>query len=99
MKKILLGFILLLFTGIVFTANAQRVSVRLNFPVGVHMGPVGASPYRGAVWIGPEWAWRGGRYVHTAGYWARPVRAGAVWVPGHWKYKRRGYVWIPGRWR
>ena len=26
---------------------------------------------------------------------------GAVWVPGHWKWRGRGrgYVWVPGHWR
>ena len=25
----------------------------------------------------------------------------AVWVPGHWKWKRRArrYIWVPGHWR
>jgi len=22
----------------------------------------------------------------------------AVWVPGHWKHRRRGWVWVPGYW-
>ena len=80
-------------------AAAQHVRVRLNFPVGVRIGAPGPAPFSGAVWIGPEWRWQRGQYVHVPGYWARPHRYGAVWVPGHWKYTRRGYVWVPGRWR
>lgn len=81
------------------TAEAQHVRVRLNFPVGISMGAPSYRPYSGAIWIGPEWRWSGGRYVSVPGYWARPGRYGAVWVPGHWKYSRRGYRWVPGQWR
>ncbi len=79
-------------------SQAQHVRVRLNFPVGVSVNAPGPRPYGGAVWIGPEWEWRGGTYVHVPGYWARP-RGHAHWVPGHWRYSRRGYVWVHGRWR
>ncbi|MFN8290226.1 MAG: hypothetical protein U0U70_08220 [Chitinophagaceae bacterium] len=95
--KVLLIGLGLLIAGI--TANAQRVGVRLNFSVGTRIGPPGPAPYGGAIWIGPEWQWRRGRYVEVPGYWASPRRYGAVWVPGHWKYSRRGYRWVPGRWR
>lgn len=40
--------------------KAQHVSVRLNFPAGVHTRAVGRTPYKGAIWIGPEWQWRVG---------------------------------------
>ncbi|MCX6319089.1 MAG: hypothetical protein NTW29_17560 [Bacteroidetes bacterium] len=79
--------------------HAQRVRVRMNLPVGARVGAPGAAPFRGAVWIGPEWRWQRGQYVSVPGYWARPARFNAVWVPGHWKYTRRGYKWVPGRWR
>lgn len=23
----------------------------------------------------------------------------AVWVPGHWVWRRGAYVWVPGHWR
>ncbi len=78
--------------------QAQQVSVRLNFPVGVRVGH-GPSPYAGAIWIGPEWQWRGGNYVAVPGYWARPQRHRAIWVSGYWKYSRHGYRWVPGHWR
>lgn len=93
---------LLVLTGLfVFeTASfAQHIRVRLDFPAGVSVRPTGGGPFRGAVWIGPEWRWQRGQYVPLPGYWAKPIRRGATWVPGFWKYTRRGYTWIPGRWR
>ena len=80
-------------------ANAQYVKVRINFPVGISIGATSRAPYAGAVWVGPEWQWRGGHYVTAPGYWARPGRHGAIWVPGHWKYSPKGYKWVPGHWR
>jgi hypothetical protein len=78
--------------------QAQRVSVRLNFPAGMSVSH-GVSPYAGAVWIGPEWQWRGGAYISVPGYWARPQCYRATWIPGYWKYSRHGYHWVPGYWR
>lgn len=93
--------LLLIFTVVLLAhpAGAQRVKVRLGFPSGVAITAPGPAPFAGAIWIGPEWRWEGGRYVHVPGYWARPRHHRAAWVPGHWKYSRRGYVWVPGRWR
>ena len=80
-------------------SQAQHVKVRLNFPVGSNLGAPGHRHAAGTVWIGPEWQWRGGRYVSVPGYWARPKHHRAVWIPGHWQYSRRGYKWVPGHWR
>lgn len=91
--------IALVLVGCISQVQAQNVRVRLNFPVGVNIGAPGPRPYSGAVWIGPEWQWRGGNYVHAPGYWAKPRRHGMVWIPGHWKHSRFGYRWVPGRWR
>ena len=79
-------------------ANGQYVRVRPGFSVGITIGAPGPAPYSGAIWIGPEWRWRGGRYVEVPGYWGRPGRHHA-WIPGHWRYTRRGYRWVPGHWR
>ena len=79
-------------------ANAQYVRVRPGFSVGITIGAPGPAPYSGAIWIGPEWTWKGGRYVEVPGYWGRPGRHHA-WIPGHWRYTRRGYRWVPGHWR
>lgn len=95
MKRIILIFILAI--AVSQSLPAQRVSVQLNFPVAVAVRPTGPPPFRGAIWIGPEWRWHRGHYVATPGYWARPRHA--AWAPGYWKHKRRGYVWVPGRWR
>lgn len=80
-------------------ANAQHVKVRLDFPVNVSIGAKGHRPYSDAIWIGPEWQWRGGRYEVVPGYWARPRHHGALWIPGHWQSSRRGEIWISGHWR
>ena len=80
-------------------ANAQYVKVRINFPVGIHINAHGRPPHANAIWIGPEWQWRGGHYVIVDGYWATPRRHGMIWVPGHWKRTGKGYKWVPGRWK
>jgi len=97
MKKIVIVTIALV--GLSFMkADAQYVRTRPGFSVNVSVGAPGPAPYAGAIWIGPEWAWRGGRYVEVPGYWARPGRHRG-WVAGHWRYARRGYRWVPGHWR
>jgi hypothetical protein len=78
---------------------AQHVRARMEFPVGTSMRPVGAAPFRGAIWIGPEWRWQRGQYILVPGYWAKPNRRGSVWLPGSWSNTRRGFIWKPGRWR
>ena len=96
-KKI---FAVLVLVGFLFIkTNAQYVRAKPGFSVGVSIGAPGPAPFAGGIWIGPEWTWREGRYVEVPGYWARPRRHGAVWIPGHWKYGRRGYRWVPGHWR
>lgn len=92
--------ILILATVLLLSAavQAQHVRVRLNFPAGVNRYAPGPAPYGGAIWIGPEWEWRGGSYVHVPGYWAKP-RGRSHWVAGHWRWSRHGYIWVPGRWR
>jgi hypothetical protein len=57
-----------------------------------------AAPYAGAVWIGGEWSWVGGRYVYVHGYWAHP-RPGRVYIAGGWYHGPRGYKWHRGYWR
>jgi hypothetical protein len=90
---------LLLITLIVYQAHSQHVRMGLSFPVGVSINPVGVAPFAGAIWIGPEWQWRGGNYVHVPGYWAKPLRNRTMWIPGQWKRTRRGFIWVSGRWR
>ena len=96
MKLLILA---VLFVIVVSPSQAQHVKLRIGFPVGISVGAPGPRPYGGAVWIGPEWQWRGGQYVSVPGYWARPHHHGAVWISGHWQNSRRGYRWVPGHWR
>ncbi len=58
-----------------------------------------APPSPRHVWIGSEWAWRGGRYVEVRPYWGLPPRGYHLWVPGHWVRSRRGNYWVNGYWR
>jgi len=97
MKKIVFVVVALLGLSLL-KADAQYVRRRPGFSVNVSVGAPGPAPYAGAIWIGPEWAWRGGQYVEVPGYWARPGRHRG-WVVGHWRSARRGYRWVPGHWR
>jgi hypothetical protein len=97
--KIKLSVVALFFVIGISTTNAQHVKVRIGFPSGISIGAAGPRPYSNAIWIGPEWKWRGGRYECVPGYWTRPHHYGAVWVPGHWKSTRRGEIWVSGHWR
>ena len=98
MKKILVIATICLAFG-VMKADAQYVHARPGFSVGISLGAPGPAPYAGAVWVGPEWAWRNGHYVEVAGYWDRPYRHHRYWVPGHWRWTHWGYRWTPGHWR
>ena len=66
MKKIMFVSIMLLGFSI-FRANAQFVGAKPAFSVGISVGAPGPTPYGGGVWIGPEWVWRGNRYVEVPG--------------------------------
>ncbi|MGI4727630.1 MAG: hypothetical protein ACRYFL_04190 [Janthinobacterium lividum] len=56
------------------------------------------APYAGAIWIEPEYIWRGGGYVAQPGYWSRP-RPGYSYHPGQWNHNRHGHIWVRGGWR
>ncbi|RYE32508.1 MAG: hypothetical protein EOP42_09350 [Sphingobacteriaceae bacterium] len=62
----------------------------------VYTRPV--APYNGAIWVEPEYVWRGGSYVAQPGYWSRP-RPGYSYHPGQWNHNRRGHIWVRGGWR
>ncbi|MFZ9171300.1 MAG: hypothetical protein ACO21X_06170 [Sediminibacterium sp.] len=94
MKKSFL--ILLLFVAI--SSQAQHIRFQLNFPVGIYSRPQVRAPYANAIWVGPEWIWANNGYQPRSGYWAKPPRRGAKWMPGYWKPTRRGHIWIQGRW-
>lgn len=99
MKKYFAKLTLLLIVTLSMSvcADAQFVvKVRPGAPV-VRARPVMPSPRHS--WVAGEYAWRGGQYVYTDGYWAQPPHPGNRWVEGHWKNSRRGWVWIPGHWK
>ncbi|QQL50381.1 YXWGXW repeat-containing protein [Mucilaginibacter ginkgonis] len=79
-------------------ASQAQVIVRVRpvAPRVVVTRPVAPSPRH--VWVNEEWRPVRGRYVYSGGYWAAPPRAGARFIPGHWRATRRGSVWIPGHW-
>ncbi len=62
------------------------------------VGVVGYAPGPGYVWIDGFWDWRG-HYVWTPGYWGRPPRPHAVWVPGRAHYEHGHYSYRRGHWR
>jgi YXWGXW repeat-containing protein len=99
MKKYLSKIIALFFVALAFSFSASAqliVKVRPSFVV--RERPIAPSPRH--VWVGDEWAWRNGNYVHVDGYWAEPGAGYSEWVPGHWRGNdRRGWRWVPGHWR
>lgn len=97
MKKAVFVVVLTTVIG-VFSSQAQRVRVRLDFPVGIAVAAP-RPPFADAVWVGPEWGWRDGRYSAVPGYWAHPRRHRGYWMPGRWENTRRGYYWRRGYWR
>ncbi len=88
--------VLAVFISSAAVAQAQFVvKIRPAAPV-LRARPIAPSP--GHIWIGGNYAWRGGQYVYEEGYWAAP-RPGFRWVEGRWKHRRGGWVWVPGHWR
>ncbi len=73
----------------------QRIFVKVRPIAPVIERPVAPRPT--AIWIEPEWIWRGGRYVYVNGYWAEP-RVGYRYMPGYWRKTRHGEVWVAGVW-
>lgn len=95
-KTLLITF---LFTGLTSLSNAQRFYVKVRPAVPVVVRPVHRPA--SAIWISGDYVWGGTNvgYVWHSGYYARPPRPRAVWVPGYWIRERRGYYWRPGYWR
>ena len=92
--------LLLLLVVMISNASAQHIRNKMNYPNGISIYASGPSPFSGAIWIGPEWIWRGNGYECVPGYWARPKHPKHHRrIPGYWEHSRRGYIWIPGRWK
>src|SRR5215472_3429593 len=53
-------------------------------PPAVRVETQTVAPGRGYIWTLGYWRWSGAGYVWVSGSWARPPRAAAVWVRGHW---------------
>jgi len=58
----------------------------------------GVAPYSDGVWVGDDWTYRGGAYVHVRGHWDH-ARQGHTYVRGNWEHNDRGYRWHRGRWQ
>lgn len=56
------------------------------------------SPGPEFVWVGGFWVWRG-HWVWEHGHWARPPRAGAVWITPRYIYRDGRHIYIHGGWR
>jgi len=100
MKKYLLSIVVLVAITLGFSqsANAQeRNYVKVRPSISLTVRP--ARPSRAHIWIGDEWAWRGGAYVHVGGHWDVPPPHHKVWVAGYWKQVRgHGHYWVAGHW-
>lgn len=82
------------------------VAAKAQVGVFVRVGPpapvvehYGRPPHPGYAWIAGYQRWDGGRYVWVPGYWTRPPRPHAVWVPHRWVHRHRGWVLVQGHWR
>jgi hypothetical protein len=73
--------------------NAQLIHVNVRPITSVVVRPVAPRPT--AIWIEPEWVWRGSRYEYINGYWANP-RVGYRYSPGYWLKIKRGDLWVAG---
>src|SRR5690242_5524574 len=98
MKKLMLLFIIMLGVSLM-RSDAQYVKKKYSFSISISIGPNGPPPYPDAVWITPEWAWRGGQYVEIPGHWERVRNTRARWVQGQWIRHKKGYCWQGGSWR
>ena len=67
-------------------------------PPRVEVVPVAPGSARLWVWTPGRWVWHD-RWVWVGGEWVRRPHPHAVWMAGHWGWRRHGYVWIEGHWR
>lgn len=85
--------------GVVGTASAAEVVIRVGPPHPVYVGPVGVAPGPGYVWTNGYHEWAGERYEWREGAWVRPPHPHAVWVEHRWVHRHGGYVFVRGYWR
>lgn len=55
------------------------------------------APFADAYWVGGYWGWHG-RWVWSAGYWARPPRPGYVWIEPYYEHRGNAVVYVSGYW-
>lgn len=55
------------------------------------------APFADAFWVGGNWVWQG-RWVWSAGYWARPPRPGYFWVEPYYEHRGSAVVFVSGFW-
>ncbi len=93
-KACITGLCAVLMAG---AANAARIFVGVAPPPVVveHPAPM---PHPGWVWVDGYWRWNGHHYVWAPGYWVRPPRYGAAWIPPRWEPAPGGWVFVPGHW-
>ncbi len=82
-RWVLLGILILSFSGASFSQIAVGVSVRI--------GPPALPVYAQPICPGPGYYW-------TPGYWGWDDDGGYYWVPGTWVVAPVGLLWTPGYW-
>lgn len=90
LRLLFLGFVINLFTS----CDVGWVATIPGGDVFVETSP----PFDGAIWIGPEYYWSGGRYLSHPGHWEHG-RGHATWHGGSWAPRRSGYHWNKGYWK
>jgi hypothetical protein len=68
-------------------------------PPPVRVETRGFAPGPGYAWVDGYWGYNRGGYAWTPGYYARPPRAGAVWVAPRWQSRGGRYYMSRGHWR
>ncbi len=98
MKKLVAGVSICFLASINFFLQSCSRAVVVEKPVVAAAKAYPPKPSPRHIWVGDNWVWRNGRYLHVNGYWALPPRH-HYWVEGYWKHKHKGWVWVPGYWR
>ena len=91
-----LGVILTL-SGSLFLASCAGEYYVSDQPADEVYDP-GAPPYADGIWVGDDWVWSGGVYVHNRGHWDHR-REGHTYVKGNWEHTNRGYRWHKSHWQ
>jgi len=103
MKKYLVSIFVsvVMLAGFSQAVNAQdRNYVKVRPSISLSLRDRPARPSSAHVWIGEDWAWRNGNYVHVGGHWDAPPAHRRTWVAGYWKNSPgHGHYWVAGRWR